>query len=204
MQRRTLLLGATVTTGLAVGGLLPWAPSALARDWDPQITEFDRTRGDPEAPNAIIEYASFTCGHCANFHNTKMAQVQEELIDTGRVLWVFRDFPLDGLALRAGMLARCVSDNQFFPIVGQLFATQNQWARNNDPLGALARIAQMAGMSRERFEACMEDEQLADRIIQLRVEGEERYNVNATPTFVVNGTVVSGDVPVADLERHLV
>lgn len=199
MQRRTLLLGASA--GFALTGLT--APAALAQRWDPQLTDFDRTRGDPEAPNTIIEYASFTCGHCANFHNTKMAEVQERLIDTGRVFWVFRDFPLDGLALRAGMLARCAPENQFFPIVGQLFATQNQWARAADPIAALARIGQMAGMSRESFEACMVDEELANRIIELRVGGEDRYSVSATPTFVVNGRVVSGDVPVATLEQHL-
>lgn len=195
LTRRTYL---TSTAACAVV-LLAAGPlglrSAFAQDWDPAITEFDAVMGDPDAPVTLIEYASFTCGHCANFATDTFDELKTRFIDTGQLRFVFRDFPLDGLALRAGMLARCVEGVDYFAVIHELFASQRQWATADDPVEALQRIGQLAGLSEEAFLACMDNDDLANQIIQLRLDGEEQYNVRATPTFVLNGHVFSGALP---------
>ena len=160
--------------------------------WDADIGPFDKVLGDPDAPLTIVEYASFTCGHCADFHEETLPALKEAYIDTGAVRFVFRDFPLDGLALRAGMLARCGRDDQYFGLVDAIFASQDQWIRDDEPMAALQRLGSLAGIGAEQFEACMADEDLSNSIIELRLEAQERYNIRATPSFVIDGEVHSG------------
>ena len=97
--------------------------AVAAGGWDPGITDFDKVLGDADAPVTIVEYASFTCPHCANFHTETMPALKERYIDTGQVRFVFRDFPLNEPALRAGMMARCVPDAQYFNVVDVVFST---------------------------------------------------------------------------------
>ena len=184
--------------GLAAGAALAVGLPRLARaqSWDANISDFDKVLGQPDAPVTMIEYASFTCGHCATFHLETLPEIKTRYIDSGTLQFVFRDFPLDGLALRAGMLARCVDENRFFTVVDVLFERQRQWAGSGDPLEALRRIGQLAGLSDDAFNACMEDEALANQIIELRLDAEQRYDVSSTPTFVINGDVVSGAWPI--------
>ena len=192
LSRRSFQGGLVAGTALAVGLTRP----ARAQSWDPNITDFDQVLGQPDAPVTMIEYASFTCGHCATFHTDTLPEIRTRYIDNGTVRFVFRDFPLDGLALRAGMLARCVENDRFFTVVDVLFESQRQWATSGDPLEALRRIGQLAGLSEAEFDACMENEALANQIIELRLEAEQRYDVSSTPTFVINGEVVSGAWPI--------
>ena len=162
--------------------------------WDADVGPFDRVLGEPDAPVTIVEYASFTCGHCADFHEETLPALKETYIDTGAVRFVFRDFPLDGLALRAGMLARCGRDDQYFGLVDAIFASQSQWISDAEPLVALQRLASLAGIGSEQFEACMANETLSNSIIELRLEAQERYNIRATPSFVIDGEVHSGHI----------
>ena len=192
LSRRSFHGGLAAGTALAIGLARP----ARAQTWDPNITDFDQVLGQPDAPVTMIEYASFTCGHCATFHADTLPEIRTRYIDNGTVRFVFRDFPLDGLALRAGMLARCVENDRFFTVVDVLFESQRQWATSGDPLEALRRIGQLAGLSEAEFDACMENEALANQIIELRLEAEQRYDVSSTPTFVINGEVVSGAWPI--------
>ena len=166
-----------------------------AQSWDPGLSDFDRFMGDPNAPVTIIEYSSFTCPHCARFHTDTLAQLVETYVETGQLRFVFRDFPLDGLALRAGALARCVDEEHFFGMVDVLFENQRQWATSGDPIAALAQIGRLAGVDQDAFDACMADEALLNQIIQLRVDAEEIYGVDSTPTFVLNGEIVRGALP---------
>ena len=166
----------------------------LATAWVAEISPFDKVMGSAEAPVTVIEYASFTCGHCADFHAETLPGLKETYIDTGQVRFVFRDFPLDGLALRAGMLARCGRDDQFFSFVDAIFAAQGQWIRDEEPLAALERLANLAGIGPDQFAACMADEALSNEIIQLRLDAQERYDIRATPSFVIDGEVVSGHI----------
>lgn len=160
--------------------------------WDPAITPFDRVMGSPEAPVTIIEYASFTCGHCADFHLETLPEIKEAYIDTGLARFVFRDFPLDGLALRAGMLARCGRDDQYFGLIDAIFSSQAQWIQAEEPLVALQRLGSLAGIGPSEFEACMADDSLSNRIIELRLDAQEHYDIRGTPSFVIDGQVVSG------------
>ena len=166
--------------------------AVAAGGWDPGITDFDKVMGDADAPVTIVEYASFTCPHCANFHTETMPALKERFIDTGQVRFVFRDFPLDEPALRAGMMARCVPDAQYFNVIDVVFSTLNQWSSGPDWLQSLSQIGRMAGLSQEAFDACMADEQLEADILNLRLEGQNQYRVQATPSFVVNGKTLSG------------
>lgn len=205
MDRRTLIVGAA---GLAAGSLATaWTPMARAQGWDPGLTDFDRVLGAADAPLTVVEYASFTCPHCATFHAETLATVKERYIDTGQVRYVFRDFPLDGLALRAGMLARCVPEDRYFPLVDVLFSSQREWSRAADPVTALSQIGRMVGLTQDEIDACLQDDALADRLIALRTEGTERFGVESTPSFVINGETVSGALPFDRfaelLDRHL-
>ncbi len=166
--------------------------AVAAGSWDPGVTDFDKVLGDADAPVTIVEYASFTCPHCASFHSETMPLLKERFIDTGQVRFVFRDFPLNEPALRAGMMARCVPEEQYFNVVDVVFATLNQWSSGPNWLQSLSRIGRMAGLSQEAFDACMADTELEERILALRLEGANTYNIQATPSFVVNGRTLSG------------
>jgi hypothetical protein len=165
-------------------------PSLLGSDnWDPGLTDFDHVLGSSTAPITIVEYASFTCPHCVHFITDVMPQVQERFIKPGIARYIFRDFPLDGLALRASMITHCAPRQGYYTLVSALFATQQQWVTAKEPLQALARspVIKLAGIDEEEFNVCMNDQILADRIITVRQEAVDRWKVDSTPTFLVNG-----------------
>ena len=114
--------------------------------------EGDMVVGSDDAPVTIIEYASMTCPHCADFHLNTYGKLKEAYIDTGKVRLVFREFPLDGLALQASMLARCAGPKRFFAFIDVLFTQQAGWARASDPMSALARIGRLGGVGAKKFE----------------------------------------------------
>ena len=195
MRRRTLIIGGAAVAAVAGGGafVLRQSDDAVAAgSWDPGITDFDKVLGSDDAPVTIVEYASFTCPHCASFHNETMPLLKERFIDTGQVRFVFRDFPLNEPALRAGMMARCVPEEQYFNVVDVVFQTLNQWSSGPNWMQSLSRIGRMAGLSQQAFDACMADTELEEKILALRLEGANTFNVQATPSFVVNGKTLSG------------
>jgi len=182
-DRRTLLaLGAAALLAPTVAFPQP-AGSA-----DPRLTE--RAVGRPDAPVTVIEYFSLTCSHCAAFHRDTYPQVKRELIDTGQVRLVLRDFPLDQLALTAHAVARALPPERYEGFIAALFAAQDRWAfaRGVDHLAEMAKIAALAGMSREQFDAAARDETLRRFVLEQRLRGEQEHRVEATPTFVF-GTV---------------
>jgi len=163
-----------------------------------------RIYGDPNAPVTLLEFASMTCGHCAAFHNEKWPEIKKKYIDTGMVKLVFKDFPFDQRAAGASMLARCVADDKFFPAVGALFKTQDKWARAEDYLGELGKIGKLAGLSQEKFDECMGNEDVLNAVLKDRQEGMQKYKVDSTPTFFVNGEEkISGNVALDDFEEVL-
>jgi len=178
---------------------LPGLGTANAQDRDlsgldqpPELGE--RALGEEDAPVTIIEYASATCPHCARFHVDTFPALKEEFIDTGKVRFVFREFPFDDLALAAFMLARCAPEERFFPIIDVLFEEQQSWTQ--DPRGELLKIARMAGFTEESFNQCLENEEIAEGILEIRSTGAEQYGVESTPTFFVNGTLIQGNQPI--------
>ncbi len=144
--------------------------------------------GKADAPITVVEYASMTCSHCANFHNKVFEALKEKYVDTGKVRFIMREFPLDNLAAAASMLARCAGDGKTFPLISALFAKQEDWAFvRGDPKPALFKIAQQAGFTQETFEKCLTDQKLLDDISTIRSRAVETFGVNSTPTFFING-----------------
>ena len=159
--------------------------------------------GSQDAPVTIIEYASMTCPHCARFHNTTFKELKTKYIDTGKVYFVYREFPLDRLAFAASLAARCVGEERFFAMLSLLFEHQPSWSRDQKPMAVLARLAKLAGVSQERFDACLKDRELGEVVLANRLAGEKEHDVKATPTFVINGEKFKGVPDMAGFEKVL-
>jgi protein-disulfide isomerase len=171
------------------------------------ITADDMTIGNPKAKVVFIEYAAPVCPHCARFNADIMPQIRKNYIDSGKVFYVFRIFPLapaDGVAEK---LARCLPKAKYFPFMDQVFKNQQSWdpeyglSTDQQRQGLLVQ-ARGAGMSEEQFNACIADTKRDDIINKVAADGTAKYNITGTPTLVVNGTVVSpGTVPTLDQMR---
>jgi protein-disulfide isomerase len=162
----------------------------------------DLVLGKDDAPITVVEYASMTCGHCANFHNTVFPVLKEKYIDTGKVRFIMREFPLDNLAAGASMLARCAGGDKTFPLIGALFHTQETWAFvRGDPRPELFKVAKQAGFTQESFDKCLADQKLLDDISAVRTRGTEQFGVNSTPTFFINGKKMTSGPSVEEFDK---
>ena len=168
-----------------------------------QISKDDRILGNPEAPITIVEYASLTCPHCAHFANDVLPVIKKAWIDTGKAKLVLRDFPLDELALRAAMIARCAPPDRYYAFADTFFAAQEKWVRSPDYREALARLAKLGGMSKEEFDACLKNTELENKIVEGRLKATQELEVNSTPTFFVNGSKLADAPTVEELEKLL-
>jgi protein-disulfide isomerase len=168
----------------------PAAPAAPDPRMDP------REEGSATAKDRVEEWFSFTCPHCAAFAQEVFPDVKTKLIDTGKLLYVFREFPRDKLDLMAAMVARSLPVSRYEPFMMALFATQAHWAftTTSDPKDELAKMAALAGMPRETFDRVTADEGLQQALLDARTEAEEKYKVDSTPTFIVNGKSHSGEM----------
>ncbi len=162
----------------------------------------DVVEGDANAPVTIVEYASMTCSHCAAFANNVYPTLKSKYIDTGKAKLILREFPLDPLATAGFMLARCSGDKRE-AMIQLLFAQQKNWAFVDKPLDGLLNVVKQTGMSQESFEKCLKDQALYDKINQVRDRAAEKFNVNATPTFFVNGKRISGEMTVDQLDKEI-
>ena len=151
---------------------------------DPRLSE--RAIGRPDAPVRVLEYFSLTCSHCASFHRDTLPQVKQKLVEPGAVRFIYRDFPLDRLALAAAVVARSLPAERYEPFVGALLGAQDRWAftRGGDPMEELAKMAALAGMPRPQFDAAVRDEALARAIMEGVQAAEREHNVRSTPSFV--------------------
>ena len=183
LTRRTLL------AATAVAGLAP----AVARADEGSRTS-ERALGKPDAKVVVQEFFSLTCTHCAHFSQTTMPDVKAKLIDTGKIRYIFRDFPLDQVALMAAQVARALPPERFEPFVSALFASQDRWAfaRGVNSADELWKVAALAGMSRATFDSAINDAALKTFILQEQDEATKKWKVDSTPTFVVNGKKEAG------------
>jgi protein-disulfide isomerase len=172
----------------------------------PRLENGDMVIGAANAPITIIEYASLTCPHCARFHTETLPKLKSEYVETGKVKYVFRDFPLDGLALRAAAIAHCAGPERYFTYLDVFFQQQANWTRGNDPeqmLVQLKRLARTGGMSEAQIDDCLKNKQVQDSILASRMTGENQFNVRSTPTLVINGQSHPGALPFDELEKLL-
>ncbi len=163
----------------------------------------EKSIGSPTAPVTVVEYASMTCSHCATFHTKTFPELKTKYIDTGKVRFIFREFPFEPVATAAFMLARCLPADKYFPMVSTLFETQKTWAYGNDPAAGLLAVARQAGMSQADFEKCLNDKDLAAKVQESAQYGNTELGINATPTFFINGKKVSGALGIAEWDKEL-
>jgi len=183
ITRRQLLSGAG---GVALVGRSARAQDVSIEDLNHPSPLPDMVLGSSDAPVTIIEYASMSCSHCAYFAITTFPQLKARYIDTGRVRYVFREFPLDELAAAASMLARSVGDDRYFAVIDTLFRQQRQWVVNDiQPLKTLA--IQEFGFTEQSFKVCLENQELLDGIIKARDRASKIFRIESTPTFFING-----------------
>ena len=150
--------------------------------------------GKPDAKLTVIEYASLSCPHCANFNKDVLPQIKTEYIDKGLVRWVFRDYPLNAPAFQAAILAHCASPMRYFPLVDTLFKSQDYWLSQAQPLTALKQIGASVGVDEKTYDACLADEDLKKKILSRAQDADQRYKVNSTPTFILKGKVYPGEM----------
>jgi len=177
-----------------------------------EIKPTDMVHGSPNAPVTIVEYASMTCPHCAQFQKDIIPKLNKDYVDTGKVKVVFREYPLDGAARMASAVARCLSGDQYFSFIDLLFKNQMNWIKdfdnNNqltreDILQGLTEQGRFAGLSREKVQSCAEDPKNLALVDANWMEGQTKYNVNSTPTFIINGTSHAGEIPYDELQKIL-
>ena len=182
LPRRTLLLAPLAAA------IVPALAAAPARADDAALMA-QRAVGAATAPVAVREYFSLTCPHCARFAEDVFPEIRKNLIDTGKLRYVFKDFPLDRLALTAAMVARALPPERYEPFVMALLKTQDRWAfaRDVNNTDELEKMAILAGMPRKTFAATIDDTKLRDAILTEQDEAEKMYHVDSTPTFIFDG-----------------
>ncbi len=163
----------------------------------------DKVIGDDSAPVTIVEYASMTCGHCANFHKSTWPDLKKDYIETGKVKFVFREFPLDPVAAAAFMLARCAPADKYFEVVDIMFEEQRSWAFSDNPYQSLLDFSKQIGFTQESFEECLTNQGLLDAVNAVRERGANEFGVNSTPTFFINGEKVSGALSIDEMGKHI-
>jgi protein-disulfide isomerase len=157
--------------------------------------------GDEKAPITVIEYASMTCPHCAHFSEATFPELKKRYIDTGKVRFLFREFPLDQLAAAGFVLARCAGPDKYFPLIETLFAQQHDWVVQR-PLQPLLAIAKQAGLSQQAFEACLDNREMLEKLEKVRNDASDKFGVNSTPTFFVNGKRLAGALSIEEMEKE--
>ena len=175
------VIAAAIVLGMALSALAQTVPATG-----------DMALGPLAAKVTIIEYASMTCPHCANFHNNTFKKLKEKYVDSGKVRFIFREFPLDNVAFMASMLARCAGPERFFGMIDVMFRSQEKWARSQDQRAELTKIGRLAGMSNDTIGACFKNQKLGDSILATRLEAVKKYEIKSTPSFVVNGETFAG------------
>lgn len=162
----------------------------------------DMTLGKADAPVTIIEYSSLSCPHCAAFHKDVMPELKSEYIDTGKVRYIEREFPLNDSALAGSVLARCLDPSRFYAFTDLLFAKQDEWAFKEDALTPLKQFAKQAGLTDADFDKCIDDESLQKKILAVRDQGSKE-GVHGTPTFFVNGKIFNGVPTIQNLAEAM-
>jgi protein-disulfide isomerase len=211
LTRRALLAGLALA---ALATILPahFSPaSAQRKDGPDQVPVEDLMKpgdladialGPADAKVTVVEYASLTCPHCAHFATTEFAAFKTKYIDSGKVRYIFRAFPLNNLDAAAVMLTRCVAPDKSWPMIEVMYGTQETWAfAKGNPVPKLFEIAKQAGFTQETFDKCLTDQKLLDHVTAAREQASQKFGVNSTPTFFINGKRLREAPTVAELDK---
>ena len=163
----------------------------------------DLPQGANDAPVTIVEYGSSTCTHCAAFHDNVFPTLKTKYIDPGKVKFIFREFPLDPLATGSFMLARCAGPDKRNAVIDQLFTQQKTWAFVDKPIQPLLDLVKGLGFTQADFETCLKNQELYDQVNSSRDQAADKFNVDATPTFFINGRKQTGELSIADFDAAL-
>ena len=172
--------------------------------FDLKAAKKERVLGNTSAPIKITEHSSFSCGHCAKFHNETLAAFKSAYIDTGKAYIVFSDFPLNAPALHASMTARCVDEGRYFEFTEELFATQSDWAHGQNYMNLLEQKAANYGLSKADFAACIKNDELQKALLGRMKAVQQQWQISSTPSFIVNNQeVIGGALPFAEFEKAI-
>ena len=201
------LLGTAVAAAALTQALPAWAQGRGAPASVEELAQpgplGDVWLGAQDAKVTVIEYASLTCSHCATFHEKTWPEFKKRYVDTGKVRFTLREFPLDPLATAGFMLARCQGNDKYYPISDLLFDRQRAWAFTDKPLDALQQMMRQAGFSQEKFESCLKDQKLYDAVNAVKNRGADKFKVDSTPTFFINGQRYPGNLSIEELDKAL-
>ena len=211
LNRRDLFMAGTAiafgTGGIAA--LLPLLSGPARADEAPSAADLadagpngDFMVGSDKAPVTVIEYASMTCPHCAHFSETTFPELRKRYIDTGKVRYTLRAFPLDQLAAAGFMLAICGGKDKYMPIVETLFAKQADWIVK-EPVAPLMAIAKQFGFTEDQFKQCLANQKLLDGIQEVRDHAVTKLGINSTPTFFINGKKLVGDLSIDQMAKEI-
>jgi len=210
ITRRAFTIALSLTGLAALAGFSPLrliaeAMAQSASDVAKPVSLPDMALGPANAPVTITEYASMTCPHCAAFDENVFPKIKSEYIDSGKVRYVFREFPLDIKAAAGSMLARCIAKDdagKYFAVIDMLFKQQNDWVTKNTT-ETLTRIGKQAGLSQQAVEDCLKDQALLDKIAADQKFANEVLKVSSTPTFFINGEMIRGETSFEEFDKRI-
>jgi len=163
----------------------------------------DIALGKADAPITVVEYASLTCPHCAAFHEETFPALKSKYIDTGKVRFIFREFPLDNYATAGFMLARCAEPAKYYPILEAFFAQQRAFLDAADPFVWIQGFGKQVGFTQESLDACLSNQDLLDNVMAVRQRASEKYGVSSTPSFFINGKISRGAMSIEELSKEI-
>jgi protein-disulfide isomerase len=199
------LTGLAALVGLSPLRLIGEAFAQSASDVAKPVSLPDMALGPADAKVTITEFASMTCPHCAAFNAEVFPKIKSEYIDTGKVRYIFREFPLDIKAAAGSMLSRCIAKDdapKYFAVTDLLFRQQNDWVVKNTT-ETLTRIGKQAGLSQQEVEACLKDQTLLDKIAADQKYASDVLKVDSTPTFFINGEKIKGETSIEEFEKRI-
>ncbi len=199
------LTGLAALAGFSPLRLIADAMAQGASDVAKPVSLPDMALGPANAPVTITEYASMTCPHCAAFTETVFPKIKSEYIDSGKIRFVFREFPLDIKAAAGSMLARCIAKDdagKYFAVIDLLFKQQNEWVVKNTT-ETLTRIGKQAGLTQQQVETCLKDQALLDKIAADQKYAADVLKVDSTPTFFINGEKIKGETSFEEFDKKI-
>jgi protein-disulfide isomerase len=203
LDRRSFLTTCAGAGALAIAPASGWAQATVnMEDLHAPGPLGEKVLGPADAPVTVVEYASMSCPHCAHFDVTTFDAFREKYVDTGKVRYIFREFPLNAPAYAVAMVARCAPADRFFDVIHSYFRNQENWLASQDLRGAILEAAKPFGLTDQTFEACLSNQALFEGLNSVKERGAA-FGVQATPTFFVNGRKMEGALSLADLEQAI-